>query len=133
MTEQFIPYQGALELKELGFDEECFTCYSKDGRLYRSDDWACGFVSHDLIRQKTHSCLSPLWQQAFDWFREKHELFSIVYYHTDSRVFFEHPHYFRVYEPKFKGKQISVSKEYKTYEEARQACLEKLIEIVKAK
>ena len=28
MKEQFIPYEQALELKELGFDKRCFTTYT---------------------------------------------------------------------------------------------------------
>ena len=30
MREQFIPYEQALNLKELGFDEPCFATYNSD-------------------------------------------------------------------------------------------------------
>jgi len=29
MNKEFIPYEQALELKELGFDEPCFGCYDE--------------------------------------------------------------------------------------------------------
>ena len=67
------------------------------------------------------------------WFREKYNLYSIVFYHTDNKLVFEHPHYFRIYEMKYKGKQIEHSKEYKTYEDAELECIKKLIEIIKEK
>jgi len=68
---------------------------------------------------------APLKQQAFRWFREKHslqheiindlgnDLTSIVYVYS---IF-----------------AVDRSEEYNTYEEAEQACLDKLIEICKNK
>ena len=32
MNKEFIPYEQALELKELGFDEKCLARYFKDGK-----------------------------------------------------------------------------------------------------
>ena len=37
MKEQFVPYEQALKLKELGFDEECFT-YFKNGIIDLDDE-----------------------------------------------------------------------------------------------
>ena len=50
MNKEFIPYEQALKLKELGFDEECFT-YNDDSKLLRA---------------------GVLYQQAFRFFREKY-------------------------------------------------------------
>ena len=33
MTKEFVPYNEALELKELGFDESCFAVIHKGGCL----------------------------------------------------------------------------------------------------
>jgi hypothetical protein len=54
MGKEFVPYQQALELKELGFDEPCFGEFNKDekdGNIFTS---------------------APLYQQVFRWFREKY-------------------------------------------------------------
>ena len=34
MEKQFISYELALKLKELGFDEECFKTYNEDGIMF---------------------------------------------------------------------------------------------------
>ena len=56
MKNEFIPYEQALALKNLGFDEPCFGTASDIDITLRSD-----------IKM-------PLYQQAFRWFREKHGL-----------------------------------------------------------
>jgi hypothetical protein len=68
MRREFIPYEQAVGLKELGFDEKTFYYYVPNGDLQ----------SMDYIEQQrwkfTHA---PLYQQAFRWFREK-----FGYYYT---------------------------------------------------
>ena len=56
MNKEFIPYEQALELKELGFDEECFT-YNDNSKIFRA---------------------GVLYQQAFKWFREKYGLVHCI-------------------------------------------------------
>lgn len=134
MKNNFIPYEQALKLKELGFDEECLmNHYGEDrvhiGRLYLPSSFGKGKNSEmfgDSLRDKDITAI--LWQQAFDWFREKHKLivgwdygnkkhfYWIVSY--DEKLFFEPENK--------KGDPIT----YKTYPEAQLACLDKLIEIV---
>jgi hypothetical protein len=67
MKEQFVTYEIALKLKELGFDEECLGWFwGKNPKL------ALGHVKiTELIGT---AILAPIWQQAFDWFREKHDI-----------------------------------------------------------
>jgi hypothetical protein len=36
---EFIPYEQALALKGLGFDEECFSFYTATGKLYESEGY----------------------------------------------------------------------------------------------
>ena len=145
MEKEFAPYEIALELKELGFDEPCCANmfdYSKPHintnitnrvRFYNvqnSKDFNKQYVPIHLINIDIFVSL-PLYQQVFRWFREKHKLYSIILYHTDNRVEFEHPHYFRIYEAKYNGKKIYISKEFKNHEEAQFECIKKLIEIIK--
>ena len=63
MNKEFIPYEQALELKELGFDEKCLARYFKDGKSI--------FYTHSKIYKDYVS--APLYQQAFRLFREKYD------------------------------------------------------------
>jgi hypothetical protein len=115
MNKEFIPYEQALELKELGFDDVCLGYYHTT--LSSSDvDLIIGKTPnrfYHLIRIPEHfDTLAPLYQQAFRWFREKYDLFiSITHYEN--------------------GYSINDLRRFNTYEEAELACLKKLIEIVK--
>lgn len=61
MEEQFIPYEQALELENLGFDEPCFACYLDDKYL-NIQYCKKQFHFHGQVAS------APLWQQAFDFF-----------------------------------------------------------------
>jgi hypothetical protein len=113
MQKEFIPYEQALELKELGFDEPCFKYW-----VQTYNDTHVWMDVHDR-GLNDDDCKAPLYQQAFRWFREKYDYAfhidmpttSIFYYVIDAFP----------------------SDTYDTYEEAELACLNKLIEIVKEK
>ena len=75
MKEQFVTYEIALKLKELGFDKECFSAYTEDGGLMDIGNYS----NYDRIGELDDhsyyiSCLSPLWQQVIDWLRERYNL-----------------------------------------------------------
>jgi hypothetical protein len=123
MEKEFIPYEQALALKELGFDEPCLTYYNYDKKIERSDDWAYGYTLED--KRDRNECLAPLYQQAFRWFREKHNLDSFVKHLYIQTV--KVGYYFGIDE--YKGKEYQ-SEHFKTYEEAELECLKKLIEII---
>jgi hypothetical protein len=130
MNNEFIPYQQALELKELGFNECCLAFYGGDGdsKIYYN---SLRNGSGDYVPYKAserHKWFgAPLYQQAFRWFREKYELIGLI--HIGSQEF--------SFSVNKNGHRISPLKEYLnfngTYEEAELACLKKLIEIVKNK
>lgn len=111
MKNEFIPYEEALALKELGFDEECFGCYTKDKEL--SLDYSDNKGEGHYFQY----CSAPLYQQAFRWFREKCEL--DFYIKKES-----HPVYFSYVWNGIIWEQVGEG----TYEEAELACLRKLIE-----
>ena len=73
MKEQFVTYEIALALKELGFDEECFGYYSEQHDktkilyLYQEEDY------FDEIRLE-----APLWQQIIDWLRETYKINILI-------------------------------------------------------
>jgi len=65
MKKLFVSYELALQLKEKGFNEDCFGCYYKDKTFaYHPDS--------DVYVD------APLYQQVIDWFREKHDLHIII-------------------------------------------------------
>ena len=78
MEKEFVPYKQALALKELGFDEPCFSIYKTNGELIFTE-----FYEYNKLQkysEKSHigsdwlslKCYAPLYQQAFRWFREKY-------------------------------------------------------------
>jgi len=123
MTKEFIPYQQALELKELGFDEECFAMFMKDS--FKSRCWC----KNSEFEDKVLFTSAPTFSQAFRWFRERYRLCCQFSYYHISKWGFE------ILE--FTDLKITPNKEVtdfnkpRTYEEAELECLIKLIEIVK--
>lgn len=126
MEKEFIPYQQALELKILGFDEPSFGWYW----VPEDNDGVRGLFEKeniDMFRNSKageHFCSAPIWQQAFDWFRENDKLYTCVSI-TLKRTF---GYIIEQYEFPYNLNDVT---NFNSYEEARQACLEKLIEIVK--
>jgi hypothetical protein len=111
---EFVPYELALELKQLGFDEPCLATIDQTDFIHiKGTEYPIrGAMIYDTI-----DC--PTYSQAFRWFRENHNC-----HHTINL------------NKKYVGiayssvVNFSVD-EFNTYEEAELACLKKLIEIVK--
>jgi len=111
----FVPYEQALALKELGFDEECVSFYSSKGKLYQSEGYYK--FGENVFGEEV---IAPFYQQAFRWFREKYGYYYPIHRTTNNtnQVLYSIGPY---------------AGDYFTYEEAELACLIKLIEIVKNK
>jgi len=109
MKKDFIPYEQALALKGLGFNEPCLAWYNRrqalllDNFLYTQDD-----MDEDQY-------IAPLYQQAFRWFREKHGLRHFIEY--------DNGHYNAVV-------QSSLVYHCDTHEEAELSCLNRLIILI---
>ena len=87
MEKEFVTYEIALALKELGFNEPCFgfftdsknlvpASYSKEGTEYPTNldlimDWAS----------------AALWQQAITWFEDRYQMSINLYKVSDSFVY----------------------------------------------
>jgi hypothetical protein len=123
MNNEFIPFEQALELKELGFDEPCIAFYEPDNNEVQVVGVEQRYNDPKLLRMKDFC--APLYQQVFRWFREKYCICSWVYQVDKNRYFFS----------QLKNGRFLVTKnsEYNTYEEAELECLNKLIELVKNK
>lgn len=118
MNKEFIPYELALKLKELGFDEECFICkvIGKEHLTYTPSDY------EDFPEQKEKEVLIPLYQQAFRFFREKHGLDGIINIGHSIGNIYTYSIWKGIYENDY-------DEYFSIYEESELACLEKLIKI----
>ena len=116
MNKEFIPYEQALELKELGFNDLCLFYYgdNKVLRIYHQSE-----IEEDLIG-------APLYQQAFRWFREKYK-----WNHSISTKRFPSVDYGYILGAMEGESAVWNINKFSTYEEAELACLKKLIEVVK--
>lgn len=106
MGEQFVPYELALKLKELGFNEKCLAHYA--------------FTSLKLnvpVITSSHIHKAPLWQQAFDWL-----LLKLPAYNLDQM---ENTFDLRFYDNKEWSYIICMG--------TRQDCIEELIELLENK
>lgn len=66
MEEQFVPFELAVKLKELGFDEVCIMGYNREKKFYLNG-WKLDKNVGFKITANTGRYPAPLWQQAFDW------------------------------------------------------------------
>ena len=130
----FVPYHIALDMKSIGFDEPCLAQYSKYDVGEATLD--IGFSKNEIISKFDNLvlfCSTPLYQQAFRWFRERYSLYINLIYDWNDEVY-------RVtimMQNEDKSckviylKEGDYIKEYKTLEEAEIECLIKLIELCK--
>lgn len=120
MEKEFIPYEQALALKELGFREHCAAFYSTEEELCFK--WESnGNMSLHLLRL----IQAPTFSQAFRWFREKYKLCGLIEIGTQEFSY-------QVFNDKGNRQLGNEPLKYNgTYEEAEIECLKKLIEIVK--
>ena len=132
MEKEFIPYEQALELKELGFDEPCFNYYSTPNHpslqpaILLGNNPSEPLMSSQMYKIGVWKIKAPLYSQAFRLFREKYELsYCIESHYTDQWFYF--------YKIEGKDRSYNEIKDYYSYEEAELECLKKLIEIVKQK
>ena len=121
MQGKFVPYEFALELKELGFDEECFAVYSEHDKTRVYDE---SFIKEGL------KIPAPTWQDAFDFFRKKHAFLVGVYQPLCDKTHVVKDYYFEIARIGNLA-LVESTDDYETYEEARLACLKILIELVK--
>lgn len=124
MNKEFIPYKEALALKELGFDEPCLASYYHAGKKLDICEYVCN---------GEYTVLAPLYQQAFRWFREKHQICSWIEFdfHMFDVIILNGNNGERIGLISSMGDLTPYH--FYTYEEAKLACLRKLIELVKLK
>jgi hypothetical protein len=147
MKRNFILYEQAFGLKQLGFDEICLGHYQdrdektlhgarleSDNIMFFHGETNKGFIVNNS--PVSHCVLAPLYQEAFDWFRDNHKLHCWITSKTidDEKVIFI-PHGRTIPDTLKKGLVVDIIP-YAAFENIEQAKLEsikKLIEICKNK
>jgi len=131
MKKEFVPYEQALALKELGFDEPCMCFYNnrKELKVYHNVDKDWNTLEHQLLGNSKitlpNTYSAPTYSQAFRWFREKYDLKSFIQpLKNDDDI--------DIYVFAYGIEEIEHNNlDYLIHEEAELECLKKLIEIVK--
>ena len=136
MEKDFVPYEQALALKELGFDEPCFCIYNREkvlrfNNLNNPNDRNKGIK----LTSNNGRYPAPLYQQAFRWFRETYKLHTWITSKTVEEGTVYIPHGRTI--PDTTKKELVVDiipyTTFRTPEEAELECLKKLIQIVNEK
>ena len=157
MKELFLPYEESLKLKNLGFDEPCFTKFEDyfnktklhpilatislntpyeneyngyDQKIINDDTKRWFFTGYkNSVKDHNHNILSAsTFSQAFKFFREKYNLSGDVISQHKNMYFAT------ILNLNTNKKQDVRNKEnygFKTYEEAELECIKQLIKIVK--
>lgn len=122
MENLFVPYEIALVLKELGFDEPCNTCYDK---LQMVSSYGKNVFDYKNYNTSGYVISRPTFSQAFRFFREKYGLHYIIC----KNIQMDGYGYREVILPSYMEENENTI--FKTYEEAELECIKKLIEICK--
>jgi hypothetical protein len=118
MNKEFVTYEQALTLKELGFDEECFKWYHNPDLLTDDEVFLIYNNDNELF------AFAPLKQQVFRWFREKYNVDCYI-----TRIL-----------PNVVNRDIyhivlndlwAPNDSYKNYEDAESRLIDNLIELAK--
>ena len=121
MEKEFVPYELALRMKQLGFDEPCFGYYNYNGTH---------FFDYKPKTDDKNLTKAPLYQQSFRWFREKYDLHYCPFpkqHFPDNRI--NDIYYYEIFISD--GEEIAFDDgTYIIGESLESTALEKLIEIV---
>lgn len=124
MEKEFVPHLQAIDLKDLGFISQCIASYTSGGKLKFFDFWE---TNNSIPEEPPFKavCSAPLFQQAFRWFREEHNLHIPIQKVTGNQGTDAETTDWTI-----TGSAWEV---LPTYEEAELARLNKLIEMIKTR
>lgn len=126
MEKEFVPYDIALAMKELGFDEPCFGRYwNGDLRIVQVDN---------QVLNPTHVCLAPLYQQAFRWLREKYNLWGKAGFRDEFYTGHSNSDYTEISEIRHESNPNMTAEDTTNFiRREENECLKTIIEVVKSK
>jgi hypothetical protein len=127
IEKEYVPYELALELKQLQFDEPCISNYTSFGKF--SNDYSAPRKYNSEFELGSYIS-APTYSQAFRFFREKYGLDQYV-----RRVYGANKHYvYKILKDGIIIDGTSVDEVFpssSSHEEAELACLKYLIKTVK--
>ena len=139
IQENFIPIEEAKQLHELGFRDDCLAhligfgdgtvvdhkYVLKEERMFiNGEEPTSEDVAIDLELNPFGICRVPLFQQAFEFFREKYNMHGYIKQFKNTFEFIIHSSEFG------KGTLGNIDvPDYSTYEEAQLECLRTLIKL----
>jgi hypothetical protein len=117
MNREFVFYEQALILRELGFNESCFAYYTCERDLV---------FMHSKTKFLSCEFAAPTFFQAFRWFRLKYGYNCFIPSTSTGKYY-----YFREnLNDRREDSEPELTPKFDSYEEAELACLKKLIEMV---
>jgi hypothetical protein len=123
MEKEFVPYELALRMKALSYDEPCFNFYmggfKELGKIK--------YVNPNNVAET--NVLAPTFSQAFRWFRKNYNLISSIDTIIYGCTLNEQEFHYKI----ITNTGVGSYGQFGTYEEAELECVKKLIEIVEQK
>ena len=131
MEKEFATYEQALALRELGFDSYAFNWYSTNRHpsliagIFLTINPNEPLYSSEMHKIGIWKIKAPLKQQVLRWFREKYNIIGIIEGgYTEGKNVFGYV----IWRGHLDDWDDGI---YDTYEEAENACIDKLIKIAK--
>jgi hypothetical protein len=128
MNKNYVPYNIASAMKELGFDGDCSRSYSindidEEGNIIFSPELQ-DFVDPYYTK-------APALQDALDWFEDEHSIYVDRTVHTSVNEVLDFEYRLRSW--KFPPFEIEFEDVYDCFDrhKSRVTCLNKMIEIIK--
>ena len=129
MEKEFIPYELALRLKNLGFDEPCFGIFRDNKKLVIGcdSDFAPNNTWCSESKFSNESNISaPIFSQAFRYLRNKYDLRASF----PSKNYGHFEYIIETSNSLFKEFEFEDEEMFTYHEKAELACLDKLLEVV---
>jgi len=128
MDKEFVPYEQARTLKELGFDDSCLSYSYGNGVEFHNHR---NVKNSDFPDDANELVTLPLYQQAFRWFKYKYRLHSFVDIYPTTEEPDRCWYMIRYLDRGEDGKEDYMSGWYENQDNVELGRLKRLIEIVK--
>lgn len=127
MKEQFVTYDIAVKLKELGFSQPCIAGFNSYKALkHNISSTNANLDDYDYTYRYDSKLLAPLWQQVIDWFRTEYDL--LIYVSSFNKD--KHCHSICGY---YNEQFTSISDFFETYGEALESAILSTIDLIKSR
>ena len=133
MKNEFVSYEIALALKELGFNEPCMAIYYSKDKSFSWHHHKDHTNDEPALDSGEFNISATTYSAAFRWFREKYFLHSYISCSCTVNEILSYDWVIHKVMNNGTREENFITDYEQTYEAAELECLKKLIEIVKAK